>query len=113
MNFKKSDKIEQVRLEVYERDNYQCQYPDCEVRGHDNLQMAHRIQRTKGNKNFVVNFWASEYREFITLKQAEDILNHPINLMSSCADHNSSFNCGFSIKIAYDILRQIEEDLCQ
>ena len=114
MNFKKSDEIELTRLEVYWRDGDQCQYIDkdgnqCNVRGYDNLVMAHRIH--KGNKKFVVKFWASEYKQFITLKQAKAILNHPINLMTSCADHNSYFNCAFSTKIACDILRQIKEDL--
>ena len=109
MNFKKSDEIEQTRLEVYERDLYTCRHFECNVMGYDNLQLAHRIAQTKANKNFVVTFWASEYGEFITLKQAEAILNHPINLMSSCADHNSHFNLGFSTKMVCDILRQIYE----
>lgn len=82
--------IHDMRMEVYERDKFQCQYPGCQVKGFDNLQLAHKLARTK-NVNYVIQFWYREYEELLTKKEASAILNHKLNLITSCAKHNQLF----------------------
>jgi hypothetical protein len=80
-----------IREEVYERDGLQCQYEGCAVRGWANLQLAHRLSRSEKNIKHVIRFMFENYGELSTRKEAEAILNNKLNLVTSCADHNSSF----------------------
>ena len=88
---RKSIDIEDMRTEVYERDLYNCVYPDCTITGYDNLIMAHKISRSKKNIEYVIRFWWNKYDELLTKKEAEAVLNNKLNLVTSCAEHNQSF----------------------
>ena len=84
----KNIQIQETRELVYYRDEGKCQ--NCGKTGNMNeLQLAHRIPRTR--TGLVINEWFLLYHDLLTIKQAEDILNNPINLKLSCADCNSSF----------------------
>ena len=80
-----------TREEVFERDSFQCQYEDCIIKGWNNLQLSHKISRSKKNIEHVIRFWYNEYDKLITKKEAETVLNGKLNLVTSCAEHNSSF----------------------
>ena len=83
--------IFEIRKEVYERDNYQCKHKGCFTKGWDNLQLAHKISRSKKNIDHVIKFMFREYNELVTRKEAEAVLNNKLNLVTSCSLHNQSF----------------------
>jgi len=93
---RKDLKIKETRDRVYYRDGFRCQYPECNRIGYMSLEMAHRISKGKDNVNYVMNFWYKNFSQMISNKKAEEILNHDLNLVSSCSKHNSYFNIGNS-----------------
>ena len=105
----KSIEIDDTRQFVYARDFYRCQYKDCTVRGWDNLQMAHRIR--KGRTDYVRNFWRDKWGIYISLKQAKDILNHPLNLITSCPLHNQLFLIDNEPIESDELLEKIKETM--
>lgn len=103
--------IEQSRLIVYGRDFYTCQYEGCEVSGYYNIELAHRI--AKYMYKHVQQFIYDNYRIDLTIKEAKAVLNHPLNLVTSChhKPHNSSFNIG-NQKVPRDqLLKKIWETM--
>ncbi len=106
--------IYDTKMYVFKRDGYRCQHSGCNVRGVDNLQAAHRISKgvenakRNANRDYVMRFWFEQYKELITKKEAMAILNHPLNLVSSCEKHNSYFNCGNRVVDRIRILRDIK-----
>jgi len=104
----KSLKINETRKEVYSRDDYTCQHPDCDVMGWDNLQLAHSIRQ--GQEVFIQAFWLQEFDECISKKRATEILNSPENLTTACSKHNSYFDCTFRPEDVKRILRRIHEN---
>ena len=115
---RKNLQIMETRLTVYTRDGYQCQYKEyddsmyglyrrCEVKGFDNLQLAHLCRQKQ--ETFIIDFWKFNFNEEITKSQATAILNHPCNLKTSCAKHNSSFNISFNKQAVIELLNKIHE----
>ena len=86
--------ITEKRLEIYARDNYKCQYPDCDVTGCDNIELAHRISKGKNSVNWVRSEIRRKFDVDLSDVKITDILNHPINLKTSCRKHNDYFNIG-------------------
>jgi 5-methylcytosine-specific restriction endonuclease McrA len=108
---RKDLEISDTRARVYCRDGFQCQYPRCGQIGYTNLEMAHRISKGKGNVFYVMNFWWHNYAEWITAEYAKKILNHDMNLVSSCSKHNSYFNIGNQPVERDKLLREIKKAL--
>lgn len=108
---RKDIEIMDIRLEIYNRDNYTCQYPDCNIKGFDNLQLAHRIGQ--GHNLSIENYfrWFKEIN--LTKKFIEIILNHKFNLVSSCAKHNDYFNIGFKNEATIKLLNKIWLDIVE
>ncbi|MBV6342416.1 HNH endonuclease [Candidatus Magnetobacterium casense] len=102
----KFEKWQEVRAEVFARDIWSCQYPGCGVVGGLGIQIAHRIADTESNRK--------ECRALFGLKRkAEEdaIINHPMNLVTSCAKHNSRFNVGNVKAKRLELFRAIYEKL--
>lgn len=91
---KKSYQIQQTREIVYSRDMFECQYPGCAKAGYSNIEMAHLVSKGLSNIKYVKRFWIEKFNIYLTNKNAGDILNHPLNLITSCRDHNSYHNIG-------------------
>jgi len=83
MGIEKDYKIQMTRDFVTHRDFGVCQWPGCNKRG---SQMAHILSRSLFNVARIKRLW-----DGITTKQAEFVLNHPLNLKLSCAEHNQYF----------------------
>lgn len=84
--------IYESKKAIFARDNWRCQFPDCDVRGQENLQVAHRIKQGKGSEDYVMVFWYDQYGQSISRKYAQHIINHPFNMVASCPQHNDAFN---------------------
>lgn len=100
--------IGETRIRVYTRDFFHCQYPGCNISGYMNLQMAHNVSKGKGNTSYVIGFWLREFGKDITINEAEKILNHDMNLTTSCPNHNSYFNIGNNPVERDKLLKKIE-----
>ena len=107
----KSQDIRDTRDFIMERDGYKCQHEGCNVRGYDNLQMAHLIAKSKSSCYYVINFWYQNFNESITKKKAMAILNRPENLTASCPDHNSYFNRAGNMMEVINILNRIKKEM--
>lgn len=101
--------IRDTRLFVYNRDEYKCQHPNCEIRGFENLELAHRIGQ--GHKNGIKKIILQIYGKHITKKELDKIIHHPLNFATSCKKHNSFFNIGFNEMNTYYLLDKICVDL--
>ena len=91
---RKDFEILETRMIVYTRDFFTCRHRNCFVCGSDNIQLAHRIAQTEANKKYVQQYWLDNFDKVISLRKAERILHHPLNLATSCIMHNSYFNVG-------------------
>lgn len=107
----KDIEINETRKQVYARDNYTCQHPECDVSGWENLELAHCISKGKSNQRYIQNLMAAYYDKYVSLKEVREMLNHPLNLKTSCRKHNSYFNIGFNRMKAVNLLKEIKKDL--
>ena len=110
--------IDDSKLYIFTRDWFKCQHPDCNIRGIGNLEVAHRIAKGEKsaknnvNRDYVIRFWYQNFNEMITKKYACDvILNHPLNMVTSCREHNDYFNIAGRPQEMDELLRKIYEDL--
>lgn len=112
MSIMKSENIRIQRDYIYARDFYKCQYQGCHVIGYDNLQMAHRIAQTKTNAKYICHFI---YENIGLVKSitwvTENVLHHRFNIVTSCPEHNSSFNIGNNPGERDKLLMDIIDDL--
>lgn len=92
-----------------QRDNYICQ--KC---GKPALTVAHRIARTKSNIKHVQRLYYELFKEIITLKYAEEIINHQFNLVTDCNGNcNDSYNIGFKEELFRKLLILIHSMKCE
>lgn len=89
-----------VRKSIFERDLWKCQR--C---GMPATELAHRVANTESNKKYCMKRYAISHQE------AEDILNHPENLVSSCRECNDYFNVGYKRHLAEKIMQGIAEEI--
>jgi len=83
--------IDEIRKLVYERDSYLCQYPGCDKFGYGNIEMAHRMSNSEMNIGFIRRIAQAYYGLDLSKKDARAMLNHPLNLITSCSYHNQLF----------------------
>lgn len=77
------DKLEanDKRETIFERDGYRCHHCGGSIYAHGTPMLAHRICQSKANIR----------------KYGEDIIHHPLNLLSACClKCNDSANIGFN-----------------
>lgn len=89
---RKDLEILELRLKVYSRDGFKCQYPGCSVQGFNLLELAHRIGQ--GHRETIRSMVSDIYSIKLDEAGISAVLHHPENLASSCRSHNSFFNCG-------------------
>lgn len=94
------------------RDLGRCRYPGCNEK--DGLQMAHRIADTKSNKKEIQYLIEGVLDYGITLEWVKkNIIDHPFNVVTSCAKHNDYFNIGFNkekkMEVIFAIINEIME----
>jgi hypothetical protein len=97
------------RYEIFARDMFTCQY--CgKSPGGNKLQLAHRIRQGSGSVKVVQDFWSANYKEDITKKKAESIIDHPLNIVTTCSlKCNSKFNVFFNRIEVAKILKKIRK----
>jgi hypothetical protein len=99
--------IEENCRTIHERDGWHCCYPGCL---NTDVQIAHGIQKGDAYITSTLNRWNNEYQEQRTFKWIKKhVINHPFNVWTSCAYHNSKFNIGNNpgkVKIKLDKIRQ-------
>jgi len=91
------------RFHVFQRDGFRCQHKGCYVVGYSDLEVAHRIANTKANAKWITNMTGYEH--------PEQVLDHPLNLKTSCRKHNDYFNIGNKPKIATELIYEILKHL--
>ena len=81
------------RREIFERDGWRCQYNGCSS---NQIHIAHRINQGETARRTIKNYLLREHGLDITLSEVKrNYQDHPFNVVSSCHDHNDSFNCFF------------------
>jgi hypothetical protein len=93
------------RDEVLVRDMWQCLR--C---GAPATEVAHRIANTRSNIKEIVALWFKWFGQSLSWGEASDIINHPMNLASSCRLCNDWFNCGFNPGEKFEILLKIARE---
>lgn len=94
---------------IHERDGWHCKYPGCH---YEDIQIAHHISKGDTYITSTLNRWNREYQEHRTYKWIKaHVINHPLNVVTSCAAHNSRFNIGNSPGAVRDKLNEIREAL--
>jgi len=84
----------EFKLELFNRDNFQCQREGCTKCGIDNIELAHRISKGKCGCLYVQRYLRERHGKEYTLKQVEEkYIHHPFNIVTSCKEHNDSWNC--------------------
>lgn len=103
--------IQESREQILARDLYTCQR--CWMApGIENLQIAHRIKQGSGSIKHIQLFWKIYFDRYISKNYAEEILHHPLNLVTTCSEScNSSFNIFFSPVKVEKLLKRIYEEL--
>lgn len=90
--------IYETRGYVYRRDGWVCQQEEClEIE----IELAHKISQSKANIKMVMRLLD------VDKKTALKIIHHPLNLVTSCSKHNSSFNIGNNPVEAEKLLYEI------
>lgn len=106
--------LDEKRFKIYIRDNFRCQYKNCKVCGTERIELAHRIHQGKQTENWVESYLLENYEapnKEITKKTIEEIIHHPLNLVTSCRKHNDYFNCLFKRNDAEKLLEMIIDHL--
>jgi hypothetical protein len=88
-----------------------CSYSGCKVFGLPNLQIAHNIHRGVESEHYIINYCREIHRIELSKKQAQDIIDHEYNLSSSCAKHNSRFNCLYDVEKTNKIIDRIIKNI--
>ena len=99
------------REEVFIRDMYTCQ--KCgKTPGQDGLQIAHRMHQGKQTENYIIGVINAEYGVSVSRKWVKDhVIDHPLNVATSCPDCNSYFNLLFKRVEAKKLLDTILADV--
>ena len=83
-----------TKLEILTRDNFLCQ--KCGQSGYGNtLQLAHRVKQGSGTIKTIQNLIHKTYGADISKAKAKEIMHDELNLVTSCASCNDSFNIYF------------------
>jgi hypothetical protein len=99
--------IEENCRAIHDRDRWHCTVPGC--CNHD-IQVAHRIQKYKVFG--VLEIWNNTYNENRNYHWIKyNVIHHPLNVTTSCAFHNSSFNIGNNPGAVREKLEEIRENL--
>lgn len=100
----------QKRYEIFARDFFQCRR--CGATGQEKLTLAHRIKSGVGSEEFLIKYFEAVYNISLQKKQARDILDHELNLVTACRGKcNDSMNIFFNPVKSVDLIKRIAEDL--
>ena len=89
-----------IKYSIFNRDLWQCTYPGCtDMSGH--IELAHRIAQSNANAKHIKQLYG------ITMKQAWSMLHHPLNMTTSCRNHNDYFNIGNNPESMNKLLEEI------
>lgn len=95
--------------EIHERDGWHCQFPNCR---YTDIQVAHRIcqKRILGT----LNDWNTQFKEERNYQWIRaHVIHHPLNVVTSCAFHNSKFNIAGNPGKVAEKLNEIRKNLIQ
>jgi len=105
------NKIAEAKTKIFTRDFYQCRFPGCFVRGEQNLELAHRIAKGKGNRKYIRNKIRQWFGEDLDEAGIDKIIHHHFNLVTSCRIHNPYFNLANNKQMADQLILEIYFDL--
>lgn len=106
---RKDIEIYETRQRVYLRDGYLCQYNDeCLAL---ELELAHRISKSIQNRRMIQRILREKYNIETTTKDCKKILNMDFNLVTSCREHNSYWNCGNNLIVMETLLEDNIDDI--
>jgi len=106
----KKVEVDEKRIEIYQRDDYKCQFQGCNKRGAENLELAHRINKGKTAHKYVQNYIQDKYKvRLSTACVSRFFVNHSLNLVSSCRAHNDYFNIFFNPEATNQLIDKIYE----
>lgn len=103
--------IDDTRERVYVRDSFLCQFFGCHEGSVGRLQMAHRLSKSRANREWIKRKSYEMFQIDLTESQVDLIIHHDFNLVTSCAKHNDYFNLGNRTNDRKDLLVRIYRDL--
>lgn len=102
----------ETRVKIMIRDFFTCQ--KCyKMPGMSGLQIAHRIKSGKGTEKYIQFYLETvQHQEWLLKEIREQIIDHPLNLVSTCSlSCNDSFNIFNNPEERDKLINEILSDL--